>query len=167
MKPTTPFGSIPVITVDGQVSSQSGAVLRYAGKLANIYPTCPSSALVVDEIVDVMADFVNCLFRYSGDDKDLLREDRTKAVEVDIPRLVGGIEKRISQVGRDGPWAVGDSITIADLAIANVVRNCKQGIFEHIPENVFDKYERFMKSYEAVYEHPKVAAYYEKMNAGK
>jgi prostaglandin-H2 D-isomerase / glutathione transferase len=39
LKPTTPFGSVPTLEVDGHTYGQSNAQLRYAGKLASLYPT--------------------------------------------------------------------------------------------------------------------------------
>ena len=37
-KVNMPFGALPVLEVDGQTVSQSNAINRYVGKLANLYP---------------------------------------------------------------------------------------------------------------------------------
>eukprot|EP01091_Cochliopodium_minus_P021198 TRINITY_DN95_c0_g3_i2.p1 TRINITY_DN95_c0_g3~~TRINITY_DN95_c0_g3_i2.p1 ORF type:complete len:117 (+),score=25.89 TRINITY_DN95_c0_g3_i2:72-422(+) len=38
-KPNLPFGSLPVLTTgEGEIIAQSNAVLRYAGRLAKLYP---------------------------------------------------------------------------------------------------------------------------------
>lgn len=52
LKPTTPFGQIPVLIVDGEMLAQSHAILRYAGELAGLYPADPWLAAKVDEVID-------------------------------------------------------------------------------------------------------------------
>ena len=37
-KGQTPFGSLPVLDVDGQIVTQSNAINRYVGKLTDLYP---------------------------------------------------------------------------------------------------------------------------------
>src|SRR5271169_6432198 len=37
-KADTPFGALPVLEVDGKAVSQSNAINRYVGKLADLYP---------------------------------------------------------------------------------------------------------------------------------
>lgn len=161
LKPSTPYGSLPVMKIDGAEAAQSNALLRYCGKLAGLYTECPLEALKVDEIIDVMGDFSSAVYRYRGDDKEKLRAEREKFCKEDAPRYFGGMEKRLEKFG-SGPWAVGDKITIADLAICHAVTNIKCGILDYVPKDLLDCYTRGMKSYNSVMEHPKVAEWYKK-----
>jgi len=56
MKPTTPFGQLPVLKVDGQEYAQSAAMLQFAGKLTGMVPKDPVKALKVDEAVGLDDD---------------------------------------------------------------------------------------------------------------
>lgn len=58
---TIPSGSLPVLTLpSGKVICQSGAILRYAAKLAKLYPTDnDEEALLIDEIVETCADIAS------------------------------------------------------------------------------------------------------------
>lgn len=159
MKPTTPYGSLPTMMIDGQEAAQSNALLRYCGKLAGLYPSDPLQALKVDEIIDAIGDLTAAVYRYKGEDKEKLKMEREKFCKEDAPRYFGGIEKRLEKFG-SGPWAVGEEITIADLAISHAVTNIKCGILDHVPKDLLDCYPRGFKIYNMVKEHPKVAEWY-------
>lgn len=148
--------------IDGKVSAQSMALLRYIGKLTNTYPECPLEALKVDEVIDTMHDLQAKIFSYRGDDKDVLREHRVKLAEEDLPRYAGGVEKRLESIGGEGPWLFGTDITIADIVLVPVVLSFKCGILEFISKDAFDVYPRIMQSYNACMEHPKIAEWYKK-----
>lgn len=160
-KPSTPYGVVPVLTVDGVDHAQSNAILRYCGRLAGLYPDCPLKALRVDEILDVVMDIALCVGRSRSDGEQKLRESRKKVVDEDVPRFFGALEKRLELFG-DGPWAVGDELTVADLALYSMVAILKSGAVDHVSTEVTDEYTRSMKVYEAVLEHPKVVEWYKK-----
>ena len=50
LKPSTPFGELPVLEVDGQRISQSNAINRYAGQTTGFYPDHPAQAPQCDEV---------------------------------------------------------------------------------------------------------------------
>jgi len=52
LKPSTPFGGLPMLELNGVTYSQSNSLLRYVGKLGGLYPTDAIDALKVDEILD-------------------------------------------------------------------------------------------------------------------
>ncbi|CDF35921.1 Glutathione S-transferase [Chondrus crispus] len=160
-KPKTPYAALPMLTVDGMQVAQSDAILRYCGKLAGLYPSDPLEAAKVDEVGGVIDDVTHAMYRYRGDDKDKLREERDKFSKVDVPRYVGALEKRLEAFG-DGPWAVGGNMTIADLHICHLVTNIRCGMLDFVDKDLLEGYVRIVKSYSAVMEHPKVTEWYEK-----
>lgn len=42
--------------VDGKIIPQSNALLRYAGKMGDLYPTCPVEAALADAAVEAVMD---------------------------------------------------------------------------------------------------------------
>ena len=63
LKPSLPFGQLPVLEVDGVTIGQSMAIARY---LANEHGLAGSSNMVkaqVDEVVDVMNDLQDAMVR--------------------------------------------------------------------------------------------------------
>jgi prostaglandin-H2 D-isomerase / glutathione transferase len=61
LKPTLPFKQLPIMEIDGKVHAQSRALLRYVGKLTNMYPTDPLEALKVDAVIEALADMANAI----------------------------------------------------------------------------------------------------------
>ncbi len=55
-KPDTPFGTLPVLEVDGQTLAQSNAINRYVGKLTDLYPSDAWQAALCDEVMEAVED---------------------------------------------------------------------------------------------------------------
>ncbi|CAN8062333.1 unnamed protein product [Agarophyton chilense] len=161
IKPTLPYGSVPVLTVDGQVLAQSGAILRYVGKLGKLYPSDPLQALKVDEVMDTIHDMVSVVYGYKGDDRGVLKEQRTKFIDETLPRYAGALEKRFESFG-EGVYAVGDQISIADLVITCFINGFKSGVFDFVPSDVMENYPKFMAIHKQVMELPSVVEWYKK-----
>ena len=54
VKPTTPYGQLPVMYVDDEAMAQSDAILRYCGRLAGLYDE--QRAREIDEAVSLVED---------------------------------------------------------------------------------------------------------------
>lgn len=116
LKPTMPFGSLPILTVDDtKVYSQSDAILRYAGVLSGLYPADDLlAAMKVDEVLGGLQD----LFKASSTDKS---DTAMKIAETEgIPRYAGALDKMYAE-NTSGPFLFGDKITIADCKLSMVM----------------------------------------------
>lgn len=79
-----------------------------------------------------------------------------------IPRYLGGLDQRLKSFG-PGPWAVGNCITIADLAIYVCLLNIAVGAFDHTNMTALQDYSRLINCFHSVREHPKVDAWNEEL----
>ena len=62
LKPSTPWGQVPLLEVDGQMLSQTGVILSYLGRELGLYPADAFAAAKVDEFCDTIEECVNvCL----------------------------------------------------------------------------------------------------------
>lgn len=162
IKKRTPYKAVPVMTLDGKEYAQTHAILRYIGRQVDLYPVDdPIQALRVDEVIDTVSDLFGSVYHYRGDDKELLRTQREKLLKEDVPKFFGGLEKRVEVFG-DGPFAVGDNVTIADLTIVSLVNTFKCGVLDFVPTDALDGYTRMMRSYHTVMEMPQVRKWYKK-----
>ncbi|KAJ3022468.1 cytochrome c oxidase subunit 1 [Thoreauomyces humboldtii] len=165
VKATTPFGQVPVLTVDGKQVAQSTAILRYVAKLApasGLYPTDDFQALKVDEYLNVLED-MGSLLRPSMYEADVAKKlEMRKALlapEGSLTQLLANFEKALSQSGKG--YAVGSSPTIADLAIFGRVAGLKTGNIDGISVNHFDQYPSIKAIHENIEKEPKLQTWFQ------
>ena len=161
LKPNAPYGALPMATIDGELVSQSPALLLYAGKLSGLYPSDPKAALHVDEVLATLDDATMVAFSYHGSDKALLKEAHEKFLKEAVPRYIGALDKRLELFGK-GPFACEGHVTIADLAIVAFIIQMRSDMMEFIPKNFIDGYPRILAVYDAVMDIPKVKEWYKK-----
>lgn len=160
-KPSTPFGSLPVLEVDGQLITQCNTINRYVGKLADLYPTDPWQAALCDEIMDAVEDIdtqVGATFNMSDEEKKLAR---AKLVSGPLPLFLERIERRLKE--RGGQYFAGGRLTVADLKVFVWVRRLKSGKLDHIPTDLPDRVApQLVAHFERIRNHPSVQGYYAK-----
>ncbi|VDD89933.1 unnamed protein product [Enterobius vermicularis] len=139
IKPTTPFGQVPVLSVDGHEIAQSAAIYRYLGRQFNLVPKCPIEEAMVDAIYDAHKDFYNevkdfiiVVAGFKEGDKDKLLK------EVFLPgrdKYFGYLKKHLEK--SDGIHLIGKVLTWADIAIAGnlyTMQGFAPSLFDGFPE---------------------------------
>eukprot|EP01123_Difflugia_compressa_P000096 TRINITY_DN1019_c0_g7_i2.p1 TRINITY_DN1019_c0_g7~~TRINITY_DN1019_c0_g7_i2.p1 ORF type:complete len:247 (+),score=53.61 TRINITY_DN1019_c0_g7_i2:111-743(+) len=162
IKPTTPLGSIPFLEIDGKPIAQSNAIIRYVGKLTNLYPTDQWAAAKVDEVLDTVEDITNLIvpsLRETDNDKRQQMREAMIAPNGPLTLAIAGLEKIISE---GGEYSVGNSLTIADLKLSNLVWLLRSGALDHVPKTFCDKHKRISLVTDKVFAHPKVVEWEEK-----
>ncbi len=140
-----PFGSLPVLDVVTHgttvTAAQSNAILRFAGRLAGLYPIDdPVRALKVDEAMDLAEDLYHVIGPSIGE-KDAERRMAMRKVlaEETLPRWGGFLERLLLANGGTG-FAVGSSLSVADLKLYWIVDKLTNGSLDGIPKTVLDPF---------------------------
>uniref|UniRef100_A0A6B2LJI2 Glutathione transferase n=1 Tax=Arcella intermedia TaxID=1963864 RepID=A0A6B2LJI2_9EUKA len=134
-KATFPFGTVPVLEVNGKTLGNSNSILMYVGKLVGLLPDDVFQVAKVDEIMSVVEDFASASFpalrTASEEDKPKVMEDILKNK---VPHYFGLLEKTATANG--GAFAVGDKLTVADLKIWSLMLNLK--MLTQDPQSIID-----------------------------
>ena len=164
VRKTTPFGQVPTLQVDGVQITQCDSILRYAGKLAGLYPTDPLQALLCDEVMYVVEEAgvkIGPTFRMSGEEQ---KAARLALVNGSMPVYLGWLQSQLLEHG--GEYFADNRLTIADLKVFVDVRGLNSGRLDHIPTDLVEKVAPALNAHmQRIANTPAVAAYYAKFNA--
>jgi len=168
MKPTTKFGQLPLLEVDGETYAQSSAILAYVGKLTGMYPSAPLVALKTDELLGVHEDLMAAIrpsLLVMRDEKLSLRERQRRQAEMrkavaekNIPETFARYERMLETSGKG--WFIADKPTIADMAVLAQLRWLTSGLLDGVPKSCIDGYPRLKAFFMRASSHPEVEKWY-------
>jgi glutathione S-transferase len=161
---TTPFGQVPTLHVDGLQVTQSDAILRYAGKLAGLYPTDPLQALLCDEVAYVVEEAsvrIGPTFRMSGEEQ---KAARLALVNGSMPVYLAWLQAQLEAHG--GEFFADNRLTVADLKVFVDVRGLNSGRLDHVPTDLVERVAPALNAHmQRVASTPGVQAYYAQFGA--
>lgn len=158
LKPTTPFGSVPVLELAGKPAlGQSNAILVYVGREYGLHPTDNFEAArheaMMAHVEDLRAN-IGPTMRIS--DEAEKKKAREALAQSFLPTWGANAEKQLG----NGPFFGGDKLHVVDLKIFIATRWVTSGNLDHIPASVFDGCPKLLAIRDAVKEHERVKAWY-------
>lgn len=164
VRKTAPLGQVPVLAVDGVQVTQCDAILRYAGKLAGLYPTDAYQALLCDEVMYVVEEAgvkLGPSFRMSGEEQ---KAARLALVNDSMPVYLTWLQSQLTAHG--GAYFADGRLTVADLKVFVDVRGLNSGRLDHIPTNLVETVAPALSAHmQRIAQHPAVVAYYAKFDS--
>jgi glutathione S-transferase len=161
VRKTAPFGQVPLLEVDGVQVTQCDAILRYAGKLAGLYPTDPYQALLCDEVMYVVEEAnvkLGPTFRMTGEEQ---KQARLALVNGSMPVYLAWLQSQLLAHG--GEYFADNRLTIADLKVFVEMRGLNSGRLDHIPADLVEQVAPALNAHmQRIAQNPAVAAYYAK-----
>jgi len=120
-KSKTPFGSMPVLTVDGQWLAQSGAICRYLAAKFNLLGDSDVSAAFCDMIWESVGEgYFKCVDFAFEPDQEKKMKGIADVMEKTVLPLLQKMEAKHSSDPEKGnkDHFIGGKLTLADIAIA-------------------------------------------------
>mmetsp|Transcript_32530 Transcript_32530/g.49046 ORF Transcript_32530/g.49046 Transcript_32530/m.49046 type:complete len:222 (+) Transcript_32530:64-729(+) len=164
LKPNTPWGSLPVLTLsDGTQIAQTRAILRFVGKETALYPTENHvKAAKVDELLDAVEEMGPKIMDAGRGMEEKERLQARKVACEEGGAVYNLLVKINDSIGSNG-FAVGDSLTIADLFLYAGANNLISGLFDGVPTNALDGHANIMALRKNVRSNPGVTKWYDKL----
>jgi len=161
VKPTLPYGQLPVIDINDITINQSTDLLRYASKLAGLYPGDPLEALQVDSLISNMGQcfddtVVKSMMSQAG--KDEVLKMRTQFLDKKEGKLGTFLAKLDLQIGVSSTGYLFEfGLSGADLQLYQAICHLSMGTLDGIPKTYIrdnfdnlDKFRRKVASIEAI-----------------
>src|SRR6266481_5661588 len=122
-KPSTPFGSLPVLEVDGAIVTQSNGINRYVGKLADLYPSDPWQAALCDEAMEAVEDITSEVSATFSLPEDQKKAQRQALADGPITFFLTRLQQRLEAGG--GQYFAGGRLSVADLKVFVWIRHLR------------------------------------------
>jgi len=152
------FNCVPVLRIDDVVVTQSNAMCRYVGKLANLYPEDDLQAMYCDEAMGAIEDLLHHIVHTLGLEGDELKAAREKLADGWIKIILKGLDELLE---RGGDYFADNRLTVADLKVVAITESLISGQFEHIPADIVERVApRLVAHAERVSQDPIVTSYY-------
>ena len=140
-----PFGGLPVMEIESSEGehcvAQSNAILRFAGRLSDLYPVDdPLQALKVDEALS-MGEDINSQISPSLHEEDTEKRMAMRKVlaEETLPFWMACFERLLVANGSTD-FIVGNHLTVADLKLYWIIDWLTSGILDGIPTSLLDDF---------------------------
>ena len=158
-QPSFRFHALPVLEIDSQPITQSNAQLRYAGKLAGLYPTDDLQALYCDEAMGAVEDVGHAVGKTLGLQGDALKQAREEFVQGRLATYIKGLDELLARGG--GQFFADGRMTVADLKVFVETRTLAKGTLDHVPTNIVEELAPALAEHrERIANDPRVVAYY-------
>jgi glutathione S-transferase len=153
------FNCAPVLRIDDVEITQSNAMLRYAGKLAGLYPEDTTQALYCDEAMDAVEDLLHHIVHTFGLEGNELKAARQKLIDGWLTIFIKGLGEIVE---RGGDYVADNRLTVADLKVYVQTRSLRSGMLDHVPTDLVDQLApRLVEHEERIAAHPVVTGYYD------
>jgi len=111
LKPTLPFGQVPVLVVDGEMIPQSRVIERYIARKAHLLGSSDIETTRLEAISESLRDMRDGFMK--------VREDEAKKAEYisnTLPPALAALTKYVSKSGSPG-FSVGNHLSYADFLV--------------------------------------------------
>ncbi|XP_024870960.1 glutathione S-transferase-like [Temnothorax curvispinosus] len=155
LKPTMPFGKVPVLEVDGKKIDQSVAIGRYLAKQCGLVGKNDWESLEIDATVDTIHDLRANIAGFHYESNEQAKEEKLKAAKETVPYY---LERLDAQVKKNGGYFVGGTLTWADLTFVALLDYLNY----MMNEDIVEKYENLKQLQKKVEELPAIKSWIKK-----
>ncbi|BES88140.1 unnamed protein product [Nesidiocoris tenuis] len=156
IKPSMPFGKVPVLEIDGKMVHQSTAISRYLGKEMGLAGSNNWEDLQIDIAVDTLHDFRQAVGGYWYETDEAAKAKKKEVVLNETAPYY--LEKFDNLVKENNGYLANGKLSWGDMYFVGV----SEYISHMLGYSMFDKYENLRKLRDNVITLPKIKAWIEK-----
>ena len=157
LKPKTPFGTMPILEVDGKTIGGSGPIARYVAEKYGLAGANDLENVELAGIFDMIKDMNTTVYNTVRIKDDAAKaEAKKELLEKTLPMYLGILQARITANGCPEGWIFGSKITYVDMCVALAVE-----VVKYVDESALKDYPAISKLKAAVEAQPKIAKWIE------
>ena len=153
-KPQTPYGTMPVLEIDGKMVGGFLPIARYLAKQFGMAGEDDMAVLILDGAADAIDDLVlktmETMMENDVEKKSVLAKDQAENV---IPRVLGGLEKLAAANNSANGWFYGPKVSYADIYFCYILSY----LVEKAAPDILDKFPALRKLMKSVLTLPNIA----------
>lgn len=157
LKPSVPFGALPVLAEGNRRIAQSNAILAYVGRGHGLHPVDSWQAAEHEALMLSVEDLRSKLPDGKGKTPEEKKAAREAFAAGWLTQWAATVADRIT-----GPFLEGAKLHVADIKLFVIMRSLLGGTFDHIPAACFDPYPKLVALHAAVDAHPAIHGYFHK-----
>ena len=151
LKPTTPYGRVPVLEEDGKQLAGGRVIARYLAEKFGLAGENAFENAEIASIADLLDDYVSAVMKVKREEDETRKGALLTEFQKEIgPKYLGILEKEIEISG--GPWLRHDVVTWVDLYLAVIVN-----LTEKHNKELYEGYPGVMRLVTSVHSLPKIA----------
>ncbi len=155
LKPTMPYGALPVLEHDGRTLSQTNAILVYVGREHGLHPADSWLAAEHEAVMQSVEDLRVKMPGRPDMSEDEKRTTREEFAAGWLKTWGDTVEARVR-----GPFLEGETMNVADIKLAVILRSFLAGAYDHIPASTLNAWPKLLALGLAVNAHPAVVGYF-------
>lgn len=153
IKPTMPFGTVPILEVNGKVIPQSNTICRFLAKEMGLAGKNAFEQALVDGMADVITDIREKGIDVMFEKDDAAKEERMKNFKEKICAVtLANIDKLFTENENGEGWLVGKAMSWADL---HFYTSCD--LAKRLDPDVLKDFPKLEALYQRVAEQEKIA----------
>ena len=137
MRESTRFNSVPTMEIDGNVVTQTNAMLRHVGRKVGLYPEDEMQAFYCDEPMDAVEDLLHRIVGTFGLEGDELKKAREELAAGWLTTFIVGLDELLTRGG--GDYFADNRLTVDDLKVFVQMRSLASGMLDHVPTDIVEQ----------------------------
>ncbi|CAH1801196.1 unnamed protein product [Owenia fusiformis] len=121
IKPTSPFGVMPMLQIDDTLVGETGTIARYIARENGLAGNTSVEQALAESVVDSMGDVKKAFGKALYEKDDERKAEFFKQAMETLDRWYGFITKMYTRNSEGKGWLVGDSLTLADIAVFSLI----------------------------------------------
>eukprot|EP00753_Platysulcus_tardus_P017053 PLAT6233.1.p2 GENE.PLAT6233.1~~PLAT6233.1.p2 ORF type:complete len:242 (+),score=104.89 PLAT6233.1:40-726(+) len=136
LKPTTPFGKLPLLKDGDLVIAQSNAIGRYVATKTGAMGSSAEETVAIDQFTEFSVEEIEWYhFRICSADESTLDAAKEKAKER-LATWAAKLDEAVASNGSDGNFIVGSSFSLADSVAFHAYHNFMRVVAGDIPDGL-------------------------------